>query len=62
MKEGSIGHSKEFLEGYNSKSQRVTNPYAVGQPWLAEYPDKVILKKCNDWFDGWEHRFYGKEI
>ena len=53
--------SKEFWEGYNTKSSRTRNPYAVGQPWLAEFPDKKLIKQCNDWFKGWDTQFFGED-
>lgn len=39
----------------------MNNPYAVGQPWLAEFPDKSILRRCEDWFDGWTTKFHGEK-
>lgn len=52
--------SKEFLEGYNYLGPKSRNPYAVGQPWLAEHIDLVICRKVQDWNAGWQQRFYGE--
>lgn len=54
-------HSDVWWEGFRSKKPRDRSPYAVGQPWLAEFPDKVILHKLDDWIAGWDHHFAGKE-
>lgn len=60
-----IIRSYEFQLGYNACDQNITrnrNPYAAGQPWLAEFPDKKILRQMNDWTEGWNKRFYGEEL
>lgn len=54
-------HSPEWWEGFRSKRSRNMNPYAAGQPWLAEYPDKKLIIRCDDWWYGWDCRFYGEK-
>jgi hypothetical protein len=53
--------STEWWLGYHCMGPKSRNPYKAGQPWLAEHPDPVILKKIEDWDDGWQTRFYGEK-
>lgn len=54
--------SDAFWEGYRTTKHKGQNPYAVGQPWLAEFPDKPILVKMKDWTDGWEAHYYKFDV
>ncbi len=60
-KQQSTKHSQAWWEGYNCQLPKTHNPYAVGQPWLAEHPDEAILQKMKDWDNGWQTRYYGEE-
>lgn len=54
-------HTKEWWEGYNCQFPKCRNPHAAGQPWLAEFPDRHLIRKCKDWDEGWEARFYQED-
>lgn len=56
-----IEHSAAWWEGWDCKGPKTKNPYAIGQPWLSEHPDKRTLDRMKDWESGWECRFYGEE-
>ena len=56
----SIEYSPEWWQGYHCMLPKTRNPYTAGQPWLAEHPDPVVLRKMKDWDDGWHVRFYGE--
>ena len=54
-------HSSVWWDGYVCQGPKSRNPYAAGQPWLAEKPDPVILQNYKDWQEGWECRYYGEK-
>lgn len=59
-----VKRSKQFIEGYFACAKGTSRPRNLYVPyWLPEKvyldSDDQILKWAEDWYDGWNQRFWG---